>query len=211
MEHENIDNAAQYREACENVKKIVKAIKTIKMKYYPNFARITEEDHKVYQQLEVNLEKIAQKNNLQNLKVALMGEVSAKYDKQSTDDKIGKENNPDDILQKCYGAIDVQKKALSQGKIKQAKSCQKELQQYMKEIDLEEYKDLIIEYKRKQFAKLGISQELIQNENDRWSDMLKSFYKPMHTEKRPIAMKVISTASEKNIENEKQTEEEIYQ
>ena len=88
MEHENIDKATQYREACENVKKIVKAIKTIKMKYYPNFARITEEDNKVYQQLEVNLDRIAQKNNLQNLKVALMGEVSAKYDKQSVDDKI---------------------------------------------------------------------------------------------------------------------------
>ena len=211
MEHENIDNAAQYREACENVKKIVKAIKAIKMKYYPNFARITEEDHKVYQQLEFNLDRIAQRNNLQNLKVALMGEVSAKYDKQSSDDKIGKENNPDDILQKCYGAIDVQQKALSQGKIKQAKRCQEELKQYMNEIDIETYGKLITEYKREKFAELGKSKDKIQEDNDRWSDMLKAFYKPKHTEKRPIAMKVISNASEKSIENEKQTEEEIYQ
>lgn len=211
MEHGNIDNLAQYKEACENVKKIVKAIKTIKMKYYPNFAKITEEDSKIYQTLENNLDRIAQKNNLQNLKVALMEEISAKYDKKTTNNKIEYENNPEDILQKCYGAIDVQQRALSQGKLKQAKRCQEELKQYMNEINIKKYKDLIIEYKREKFAELGITKDKIQQENDRWSEMLKIFYKSNHTEKRPIAMKVLSSVSKKKNENEKQTEEEIYQ
>ena len=56
MEHENIDENARYLKACENVKKIVNAIKNIKMKYYTNFAKISSEDKKVYEQLNKNLE-----------------------------------------------------------------------------------------------------------------------------------------------------------
>ena len=44
MEHENLDENAKYLAACENVKKIVNAIKSIKIKYYPNFAKISEAD-----------------------------------------------------------------------------------------------------------------------------------------------------------------------
>lgn len=82
MEHENIDENAKYLTACENVKKIVNAIKLIKIKYYPNFSKISEEDKQVYKELEVNLEKISEDNNLNRLKDALMEEVSAKYDKK---------------------------------------------------------------------------------------------------------------------------------
>ena len=72
MEHENVDENARYLKACENVKKIVNAIKTIKMKYYTNFAKISTEDRDIYNQLETNLEKISQENNLTRLKDALM-------------------------------------------------------------------------------------------------------------------------------------------
>ena len=41
MEYEKIDEEARYLKACENVKKIVNAIKNIKMKYYTNFAKIS--------------------------------------------------------------------------------------------------------------------------------------------------------------------------
>ena len=64
MEHENIDENAKYLAACENVKKIVNVIKSIKIKYYPNFAKISDEDRKIYEQLEFNLEKISETNNL---------------------------------------------------------------------------------------------------------------------------------------------------
>ena len=78
MEHENIDENAKYLTACENVKKIVNAIKLIKIKYYPNFSKISEKDKQVYKELEVNLEKISEDNNLNRLKDALMEEVSKK-------------------------------------------------------------------------------------------------------------------------------------
>ena len=35
----------------QNVKKIVNVIKSIKIKYYPNFAKISDEDRKIYEQL----------------------------------------------------------------------------------------------------------------------------------------------------------------
>ena len=85
MRYENIENVEDtnvYRQACENVKKIVKAIKAIKIKYYSNFARISKEDKEAYDELEENLEKISRENGLDNLKVALMEEVSARYDKK---------------------------------------------------------------------------------------------------------------------------------
>lgn len=123
MEHENVDENARYLTACENVKKIVNAIKSIKIKYYPNFAKISEADKKVYDELELNLEKISEDNNLNRLKTALMEEVSAKYDKKDMKNKPRDPKFLDNGLLACYGAIDAQQKALSQGKISQAKIC----------------------------------------------------------------------------------------
>ena len=57
MEHENVDENARYLTACENVKKIVNAIKSIKIKYYPNFAKISEADKKVYDEFDEFCEK----------------------------------------------------------------------------------------------------------------------------------------------------------
>ena len=45
MEYENAEENAKYLQACENVKKIANAIKKIKMKYYTNFAKITNEEN----------------------------------------------------------------------------------------------------------------------------------------------------------------------
>ena len=81
---------------------IVKAMKAMKIKYYLNFSKISEKDRETYQKLEESLEKISNSHNLNNLKVALMSEINAKYDN-------GNSTEPNDILQKCYGAIDAQK------------------------------------------------------------------------------------------------------
>ena len=129
MGYENIDEATR-RQACERVKQIVKAIKAIKIRYYLNFSKISEKDQETYQKLQDNLDKISESHNLQNLKVALMAEVDAKYDRKDDDNGIQNEIDPDDNLKACYGAIDAQKEALSRGKITQALRCQEQLKKY---------------------------------------------------------------------------------
>ena len=176
MEHENVDENARYLAACENVKKIVNAIKSIKIKYYPNFAKISEEDKKVYDELEFNLEKISEDNNLTRLKTALMEEVSAKYDKKDIKSELRDPQFLDNGLLACYGAIDAQQKALSQGKISQAKRCQNILKQYMEEIDSIEFRKLIIDYKREKFGELIRDREAVQRKNEETMHFMKMCY-----------------------------------
>ena len=128
MGYENIDEVAR-RQACERVKQIVKAIKAIKIKYYLNFSKISAKDKEKYQKLELSLEKISNMHDLGNMKIALMQELSAKYDRKDDEIRGEKQIQPDDILQYCYGAIDAQKEALSRGKITQARKCQEILKQ----------------------------------------------------------------------------------
>ena len=110
MEYEKTDEDIKYRTACENVKKIVNAIKSLKIKYYLDFSKISEEDEMRFKQLESNLDKISEENNLDGLKTELMSEVVAKYEKR--DIKEGSPRFIDDKLMACYGAIDVQQKVL---------------------------------------------------------------------------------------------------
>ena len=129
MEYEKTDEDIKYRTACENVKKIVNAIKSLKIKYYLDFSKISEEDEMRFKQLESNLDKISEENNLDGLKTELMSEVVAKYEKR--DIKEGSPRFIDDKLMACYGAIDVQQKVLSEGKIKKAIKCQQLLDKYI--------------------------------------------------------------------------------
>ena len=85
MEYENVDEVAR-RQACERVKQIVKAIKTMKIKYYLDFSKISGKDKETYQKLEEALERVSSSHNLEGLKVALMSEVSARYDRGSSGD-----------------------------------------------------------------------------------------------------------------------------
>ena len=150
MEYEKTDEDIKYRTACENVKKIVNAIKSLKIKYYLDFSKISEEDEMRFKQLESNLDKISEENNLDGLKTELMSEVVAKYEKR--DIKEGSPRFIDDKLMACYGAIDVQQKVLSEGKIKKAIKCQQLLDKYINELDSMTYKDLIVNYKREKFG-----------------------------------------------------------
>ena len=200
MEHENVDENARYLAACENVKKIVNAIKSIKIKYYPNFAKISEEDKKVYDELELNLEKISEDNNLNRLKTALMEEVSAKYDKKDMKNEPRDPKFLDNGLLACYGAIDAQQKALSQGKISQAKRCQNILKQYMKEIDSIECRKLIINYKREKFGELIRNREEVQKKNENAINYMKRCYEPEYVLERQHAKEQIEVAKNKSME-----------
>lgn len=187
MEHENVDENAKYLTACENVKKIVNAIKKIKMKYYINFAKITPEDKQIYDRLEANLEQISETNNLENLKVALMQEVSVKYDRDNGEEKNneqGNNNSTENLINKCYGAIDVQKKALSAGKIKKARECQKILEQYTAQINDEKGKQLVLNYKREKFGELIRDKDKLREKNEYWMEMMKGFCKLEYAKKR---------------------------
>lgn len=194
MEHENIDETTRYLAACENVKKIVNAIKLIKIKYYPNFAKISAEDKKIYEQLEVNLEKISEANHLDGLKVALMEEVSAKYDKKDIKNEQGDPNFVDNGLLACYGAVDAQQKALSRGKIKQAIKCQEILKQYLDEIDTISYRELVVNYKREKFGELIRDKEAVQENNENWMRDMKIFCKPEFAMERQRATEQIEEA-----------------
>ena len=198
MEHENVDENARYLTACENVKKIVNAIKSIKIKYYPNFAKISEEDKKVYDELELNLEKISEDNNLNRLKTALMEEVSAKYDKKDMKKEPRDPKFLDNGLLACYGAIDAQQKALSQGKISQAKRCQNILKQYMKEIDSIECRKLIINYKREKFGELIRDREAVQRKNEETMNFMKGCYESGIVLERQHAKEQIEEAKNKS-------------
>ena len=199
MEHENIDETTRYLTACENVKKIVNAIKSIKIKYYPNFARISAEDKKIYEQLEANLEKISEENNLNGLKVALMEEVSAKYDKKDIKSEQGNPNSVDNRLQACYGAVDSQKEALSRGKIKQAKKCQEVLKQYLDEIDSMSSRELVINYKREKFGELIRDREAVQKKNEASMRYMKGCCLPEDVRERQHAKEQIEEARNNSV------------
>lgn len=199
MEHENVDENARYLTACENVKKIVNAIKSIKIKYYTNFSKISDEDKKTYEELELNLERISEDNNLNKLKTALMEEVSAKYDKKDIKNEPRDPKFLDNGLLACYGAIDAQQKALSQGKISQARKCQDILKQYMNEIDSTEFRKLIINYKREKFGELVRDQQAVQKKNEDTMNYMKSCYEKEDALERQYANKQIEDARNKSM------------
>lgn len=176
MEHENIDENARYLKACENVKKIVNAIKAIKIKYYTNFAKISEEDKKKYDELEKNLNKISEENNLNNLKVALMEEVSDKYDKKELKEEPQNPKKIDRRLLACYGNIDVQQKALSTGQIGKARKCQKMLDEYLNELDNESYREMAVKYKREKFAELVMERVAIEKKKAEYMNYMKECF-----------------------------------
>lgn len=203
MEYENTDEAIR-REACERVKQIVKAIKAIKIKYYLNFSRISAEDKERYQKLETNLEKISERHNLSNLKVALMQEVEAKYDGKNPEDmNQGEQPQPNDILQACYGAIDAQKEAISKGKITQAIRCQEQLKKYKQELD-EEGREEVTNYKREKFAELMQTREQLEEQLKTWGSMMKGMYKIENAGKRKEIMEKMQSLQ--NIEIQEQRE-----
>lgn len=199
MEYEKTDEDIKYRTACENVKKIVNAIKSLKIKYYLDFSKISEEDEMRFKQLESNLDKISEENNLDGLKTELMSEVVAKYEKRDIKKEEGNPRFIDDKLMACYGAIDVQQKVLSEGKIKKAIKCQQLLDKYINELDSMTYKDLIVNYKREKFGELIRSKEAVHENNEQWSTRLQDFCINYSASARKEATEQIENAKENTI------------
>jgi len=191
MEYEKSEEDIKYRSACENVKKIVNAIKFLKIKYYLDFSKISKEDEERFQQLEADLDKVSEENNLDGLKSELMSEVNAKYGQRNNDG----EPQPkfvDDKLMACYGVIDVQKDVLSKGKIKKAIRCQEILKQYIEELESEEYKKLIVDYKRSKLGELNKTNEVVHKNNEQWMKKLKLCSRKELVTNRKDAMGVIN-------------------
>ena len=194
MDNQNTDDVVR-REACEKVKQIVKAIKAIKIKYYANFSRISEKDKEAYELLYKNLEKISDTHNLNNLKVALMQDVSQKYDiKDENNFGSGKQIDPDEVLKACYGVIDAEQDAVSRGKLKQAKRCQAIFKKYIVQINKLGTTDLIpmiTVYKREKFFELAQTREYLENLLQKWSDDMKWCYDEKSSMLRDTAKNVL--------------------
>ena len=205
MDYQNTDEATR-REACERVKEIVKAIKAIKIKYYSIFSKISPQDKEAYDKLEENLEKISTSNNLNDLKIALMQEVSDKYDGKPVKD-MGNGSLPEqnEILQACYGAIDAQKEALSKGRITQAIRCQEQLKKYMQILDESCFKE-VTNYKREKFAELMQTREQLEEKIKSWTGTMKGMYKIKNADARKDVMQTIQEVQNKS---EKEQEEQI--
>lgn len=201
MGYENVDETAR-REACEKLKQIVKAIKAIKIRYYLNFSKISEKDQETYKKLQANLETISESHNLHNLKVALMSEIEARYDRNDDNMRLGKSTGPDSILEACYGAVDAQKEALSHGKIGQATKCQEILKSYMQQIDSLDVIGLIINYKREKFAELVRTRDEVEGQNFSWNKRMRDFYHLEHVMERQDAISIITNIPNKTKQNE---------
>lgn len=206
MEYEKSEEDLRYRKACENVKKIVNAIKFLKIKYYLDFSMISKEDKDRLQQLETDLDRVSEENNLSGLKTELMSEVNAKYSQRKDDEEKGSEKQQpkfvDDNLMACYGVIDVQKDAISKGKIKKAIRCQEILKQYIEEIDSEEYRKIIVNYKRSKLGELNRTKEVVHENNEQWIKRMKDFNRAELVTERRDALSVINSirTSQKELE-----------
>ena len=204
MEYQNVDEAAR-REACERLKMIVKSIKALKIKYYLNFSRISSQDQETYLRLQKDLDRVAEENDLKNLKVELMADLSARYDgtgQQPGDStEKGDEPNNDQLLKACSGAIDAQKEAISKGRIAQAIRCQEQLKRYKQGLDSDICNE-VTRYKREKFAELGNSREVLEKKIKSWENKMKGMYQIKHVEKRSYAVNKISGMPDREPEKE---------
>lgn len=212
MEYENIDEAARYQEACRKVKRIAEAIKHIRIKYYPNFAKISEQDKQVYDELNVQMEQIASENGLSKLKAELIGEISERYDEHipSEDEEQGKQGagEGENILKAYYGAIDAGKQALSEGKLKKALNCQRKADTYMKMLK-GQLVEIAVHYKREKFAELVPERKKENTTN--WEETMKDCYQNSNAEARSEVAQQITQQAKESVETEKITEEMLLE
>ena len=199
MKYENIDEAAQYQEACRKVKQIAAAIKQIRIKYYLNFSKISDADKQAYDELYKQIERIASENGLDRLKAELIEEISDKYDGKISDEGENGTFSLEDKTFKAYcGAIDAGEQALKEGKLKKAKIYQHQASIYMqklKELDVNSEQNKLVEmaihYKRKKFAELVPAKE---EQAVDWESLMKSYYENEQVQDRNEAKNQIEEA-----------------
>ena len=170
MEYENIDENVAYKEACEKVKQIAEAIRYIRIKYYPNFARISQLDKENYDKLNKQMDQIAQEHGLFNLKSELIGEINNQYSEEIpsvNNDRDGETQDKTKKREQAHSryctAMQVSAQALKtfeesqdeqerNANMKKALECQKiaiQLEKILSELDCTE---IVIEEKRKIFG-----------------------------------------------------------
>lgn len=201
MEYENTDSEVQYRQACEKVKKIVEIIEMIRIKYYPNFSSISDQDKEKYDVLNTQMKKIVAENGLENLSEPLMAEISGKYNEQipqineqDMEDPEKRNQIFENIKLACCGAMEAEKQAwLSWAKAKETKdeqtaetqqqlagTCQARVEQLMGIINGYEggqaLQEEMIKFRRDKFAQLNISKEMTQQNNSRFTELFKGYY-----------------------------------
>ena len=181
MKYENIDETNKYQEACRKVKQIANAIKLIRIKYYPNFARISDEDKQIHDELNTQIEKIAKENGLEKLKAELIEDISDRYALNSDEEIHDSSQLEDKNLKAYYGAIDAGEKALSEGKLKKARSCQKEADIYWAKLEKLDQKngtnkliEMATDYKRAKFAELVPTKEEITTQ---WNQFMEACHR----------------------------------
>lgn len=189
MEHENVDETIAFQAACQKVKQIANTIKAIRMKYYPNFAKISDEDKETYNSLYAQIDKVAEENGLTKLKAELMADIEDRFNdvsKPKENDGQKENSEPSEkILKAYYGAIDAGKQALSEGRLKRALNCQKQAITYMTQLEALNQSGLVemaVHYKREMFAELSVEQQKTQKTN--WDKFLKSTYRESDLQER---------------------------
>lgn len=174
MMYDEAEREQAYIKACDNVKKIAKAIGAIRIKYYPNFSQISDIDKETYTELNKQIDQISKEHGLEKLRTFLMGEVEAKYDNKA---KIQDENiaETEELrLLAYYGAIDAEVTALSQGKIKQAMKCQEIRKKYENKANKVMLENMT-KYKREKLAEIGRTRQITEQNNQKWETLLKDF------------------------------------
>ena len=199
MEHENVDEAIAFQTACKKVKQIANAIKTIRMKYYPNFAKISDEDKQTYEELHLQIDKIARENGLNMLNTELIADINDRFqDSQNEADANKQEKPAEKILKAYYGAIDAGNQALSEGKLRRALNCQKQANSFMEQLEAIAQEDLLrmaVEYKRARFAELSQERGEKEQVTTNWEQFLQQTYKTEDFQKRnDIAQEILQNA-----------------
>ena len=234
MEYENTDREVQYRQACEKVKKIAEVIEMFRIKYYPDFSKISEKDKEKYDTLNGEMEKIVSENGLENLSKPLMAEISGKYDEQfpqlneqDMEDPEKRNQIFENIKLACCGAMEAEKQAcLSWAKAKETKNeqaaetqqqlaetCQTRVDQLMGMIDGYEGGQAVQEemkkFRRDKFAQLNVSKEKTQQNNSRFTELFKGYYTQTDEQTKKEATDIIKETQVEMSNPVKENEKEM--
>ena len=179
MEYENVDESAINQEACQKVKQIAEAIRKIRIKYYPNFTKISAEDKEIFDKLNNQIDKIAEKHGLNKLKVELINDIEDRYNENMPENSEEKQkneggSNSELAFKKYCAAKEVEVTCLKRGQIQRARQCQEEGNRLYSLLSEEEKQEAIL-YKRELFGTLGISISETYNRVEKYKSILKGF------------------------------------
>ena len=180
------------------------------------------------------MEKIVSENGLENLSKPLMAEISGKYNEQipqineqDMEDPKKKNQIFENIKLACCGAMEAEKQAwLSWAKAKETNDEQTaEVQQQLAETCQSRVKKLIetiVEYeggkalqeelakfRRDKFAQLNVSKEKTQQNNSRFTELLKGYYTQADEQTKKEATDIIKETQVEMSNPVKENEKEM--